>query len=51
MNKIFLKKKKGKNIFHRWMMKNLKSQLEILLKDKVIMGVLYKSENSDIIDH
>ena len=51
MNKIFLKEKKGWTIFYRWMMKDLRSQSEILLENKVIVSVLYKSENSGIIDH
>ena len=51
MNEIFLKEKKGRTIFYRWMMKHLKSQSEILLEDKVIVSVLYESENSGIIDH
>ena len=33
------------------MIKDLKSQLEILHENKMIISVLYKSENSGIIDH
>lgn len=46
MNKIFQNKKKGKIIFYRWMIKELKSQLGILLENKLIVSILYKSENT-----
>ena len=40
-------KKKGKTIFHKWIIKDLRSQLKILLKNKVIINILCKSENTD----
>ena len=32
-------------------MKDLKSQFEILLTNKIIVSILYKSKNSDIINY
>lgn len=44
INQLFLKEKKDKTVFYRWMMKDLESQSTILLKDKMIVSIS-KSQN------